>query len=94
MTKRHRISKLAVAGAVSLGTLATGAVASVAGAATPIAAATRAVSTQRSTQRVAATRTIEDATFRVARSVETRRGARRVVFYATDLRTGRTIALN
>jgi hypothetical protein len=39
-------------------------------------------------------RVVEDDVFRVTRSVAMRAGSRRVVFCATDLRSGKTVRLN
>ena len=67
---------------------------------TKVAVASAATSrAARSVSRTAAaspatTRVVEDATWRMTREVTSSSGTARVVFYATDLRSGRRIALN
>ena len=96
MKRVHSVTTLAVAGAMSVGVVTAGATA--AQAATRPAPAT-ATSSQRAyagapSSRTASARTIGDDVFRVTRLVSNRAGSSRVIFCATDLRTGRTVRLN
>ena len=94
MKRKISFTTLAVAGAMSVG-VAT-ASAPVAGAAArlrPATATPRSTSARATTER-ATTRSVGDDVFRVTRRVEQHADSRRVVFCATDLRTGREIRLN
>jgi hypothetical protein len=94
MKRKISFTTLAVAGAMSVG-VAT-ASAPVAGASArlrPAAATPRSTNAGATTER-ATTRSVGDDVFRVTRRVEQRAGSRRVVFFATDLRTGRELRLN
>jgi hypothetical protein len=95
MKRIHSVTTLAVAGAMSVGAVAAGTTA--AGAATSLrtAAATpsKAHHTASKVEQSSA-RTIRDDVFSVTRLVSSKAGARRVIFSATDLRTGRTVRLN
>jgi hypothetical protein len=95
MKRVHSVTTLAVAGAMSVGVVTAGATA--AQAATRPAPAT-ATSSQRAYAgapiKSASARTIGDDVFRVTRLVSNRAGSSRVIFCATDLRTGRTVRLN
>ena len=90
MSKRRTITKVAMASAVSIGALGATA-ATAASAATTRAARIVARGTVASP---AVTRVTEDAPWRMTREVTSAGASARVVFYATDLRTGRRFTLN
>jgi hypothetical protein len=94
MKRKISFTTLAVAGAMSVGVAtASGPVAGASTRLRPAAAAPRSTNPGATIER-STTRIVSDDVFRVTRRVEQRAGSRRVVFSATDLRTGRAVRLN
>jgi hypothetical protein len=94
MKKIHTVTTLAVAGAMSVGVATAGSIA--AGASTRSRQSATAVHQMPAGATVGGSvqRTVADGVFQVTRHVAGRAGVQRVVFCATDLRSGRTMRLN
>jgi hypothetical protein len=94
MKRIPSLTTLAIAGAMSVGVATAGATVPASSTRSrPAPAALKGTQGSKVIERSGA-RVVEDDVFRVTRSVAMRAGSRRVVFCATDLRSGKTVRLN